>query len=108
MEVLNRKATQPKGEKFLSKRELLTLEGLINGKRNKEIAKTMGINEKTVSTYRTRVNLKLRVPKGSSSLVIAMYAVARGYLHTSFFDVMMIQTQNNIIKADKVLNKKRK
>ncbi|MCZ4319500.1 response regulator transcription factor [Aequorivita viscosa] len=47
--------------KKLSARELEVLDLLSNGKRNKDIASLLEINEKTVSTYKTRVLKKLNV-----------------------------------------------
>jgi two-component system response regulator FimZ (fimbrial Z protein) len=47
--------------KKLSSRELEVLSLIANGKRNREIAKELVINEKTVSTYKTRLMKKLNV-----------------------------------------------
>lgn len=47
--------------KKLSIREVEVLKLLSNGKRNKEIAQELEINEKTVSTYRARLMKKLNV-----------------------------------------------
>ncbi len=47
--------------KTLSTREIEVLNLLSRGKRNKEIAKDLSINEKTVSTYKTRLLKKLNV-----------------------------------------------
>lgn len=47
--------------KKLSAREIEVLSLLSNGKRNKEIASLLEINEKTVSTYKTRLLKKLKV-----------------------------------------------
>ena len=47
--------------KKLSTREIEVLNLLASGKRNKEIAEALDINEKTVSTYKTRLLKKLRV-----------------------------------------------
>lgn len=47
--------------KRLSSREIEVLNLLSRGKRNKEIAETLQINEKTVSTYKTRLLKKLKV-----------------------------------------------
>lgn len=47
--------------KKLSAREIEVLNLLSNGKRNKEIASLLEINEKTVSTYKTRLLKKLQV-----------------------------------------------
>lgn len=46
--------------KKLSTRELEVLKLLASGKRNKDIAKALAINEKTVSTYRARLMKKLK------------------------------------------------
>ena len=45
----------------LSTREIEVLNLLSTGKRNKDIAEALDINEKTVSTYKTRLLKKLRV-----------------------------------------------
>jgi DNA-binding NarL/FixJ family response regulator len=47
--------------KTLSTREIEVLNLLSRGKRNKEIAQDLAINEKTVSTYKTRLLKKLKV-----------------------------------------------
>lgn len=47
--------------KKLSSREIEVLNLLSRGKRNKDIAQTLDINEKTVSTYKTRLLKKLKV-----------------------------------------------
>lgn len=47
--------------KKLSMREVEVLKMLSDGKRNKDIAVELKINEKTVSTYRSRIMKKLRV-----------------------------------------------
>ncbi|WP_459210699.1 response regulator [Aquimarina rhabdastrellae] len=47
--------------KKLSSREIEVLNLLSAGKRNKDIAATLSINEKTVSTYKTRLLKKLKV-----------------------------------------------
>lgn len=47
--------------KKLSTREIEVLNLLSNGKRNKDIASLLEINEKTVSTYKTRLLKKLNV-----------------------------------------------
>ncbi|WP_292892505.1 response regulator transcription factor [Nonlabens sp.] len=47
--------------KKLSTREIEVLNFLSKGRRNKEIAEALAINEKTVSTYKTRLLKKLKV-----------------------------------------------
>jgi len=63
--TLSKKITLDNGKKSyykkLSTREIEVLKLLSNGKRNKEIAEELGINEKTVSTYRARLMKKLKV-----------------------------------------------
>jgi DNA-binding NarL/FixJ family response regulator len=45
----------------LSEREIQVIRLLVNGKRNKEIAVSLSISDKTVSTYRSRLMKKLKV-----------------------------------------------
>jgi DNA-binding NarL/FixJ family response regulator len=47
--------------KKLSAREIEVLKYLANGKKNKEIAKMLGLDEKTISTYKLRLLHKLHV-----------------------------------------------
>lgn len=47
--------------KKLSTREMEVLKYLADGKKNKEIAKTLGLDEKTISTYKLRLLHKLNV-----------------------------------------------
>lgn len=47
--------------KKLSSRETEVLKLLCEGKKNKEVAKELGVNEKTVSTYKARLMKKLKV-----------------------------------------------
>jgi len=67
-EAMTKRLTQSKksseGQSFfkkLSNREIEVLKLLTSGKRNKEIAQELDINEKTVSTYRARLMKKLNV-----------------------------------------------
>lgn len=64
-EKINSGSTQNNGliAKFkrLSTREMEVLNMLATGKRNKDIADALNINEKTVSTYKTRLLKKLKV-----------------------------------------------
>lgn len=57
----NKKSKDTLKFKKLSTREIEVLNLLSKGRRNKEIAKALSINEKTVSTYKTRLLKKLRV-----------------------------------------------
>jgi two-component system, NarL family, response regulator, fimbrial Z protein, FimZ len=55
---------QPKSERLyrkLSSREIEVLRYLSNGKKNKEIATLLNLNEKTISTYKLRLLAKLNV-----------------------------------------------
>lgn len=65
MEAFNNKAVNDNSimgrYKKLSAREIEVLNLLSNGKRNKDIATLLEINEKTVSTYKTRLLKKLKV-----------------------------------------------
>ena len=57
-------ARQPKSERLyrkLSSREIEVLRYLSNGKKNKEIAAALNLNEKTISTYKLRLLAKLNV-----------------------------------------------
>jgi two-component system, NarL family, response regulator, fimbrial Z protein, FimZ len=57
-------AKQPKSERLyrkLSSREIEVLRYLSNGKKNKEIAEALTLNEKTISTYKLRLLAKLSV-----------------------------------------------
>ncbi|MFD2551955.1 response regulator [Bizionia sediminis] len=47
--------------KKLSTREIEVLKLLVSGRKNKEVAKELNINEKTVSTYKARLMKKLNV-----------------------------------------------
>jgi len=47
--------------KKLSTREIEVLKLISSGRKNKEIAKELNINEKTVSTYKARLMKKLNV-----------------------------------------------
>jgi len=47
--------------KKLSTREAEVLKLLCNGKKNKEVAKELNVNEKTISTYKARLMRKLKV-----------------------------------------------
>lgn len=54
-----KKKTKSKPIKPLSEREIEVLEYLIRGDRNKDIASALELNEKTVSTYKSRILKKL-------------------------------------------------
>ncbi len=55
---------QPKSERLyrkISNREIEVLRYLSEGKKNNEISKILGLNEKTISTYKLRLLTKLNV-----------------------------------------------
>ena len=57
-------AKQSKSERLyrkLSNREIEVLRYLNDGKKNKEIAEILGLDEKTISTYKLRLLAKLNV-----------------------------------------------
>jgi len=56
-----KKGTKNRPYRKLSTREIEVLNLLSRGKRNKEISQVLNINEKTVSTYKTRLLKKLNV-----------------------------------------------
>ncbi len=58
----------------LSHREMLVMKYLISGMSNKEIAETLLLSEKTISTYKTRLYTKLNV-----SNVLALAEIASRY-----------------------------
>jgi len=60
----------------LSNRELHILVQLAHGKPNKDIAQEMNLSHKTISTYKTRLMLKL----GISSLVVLREFARRNHL----------------------------
>jgi DNA-binding NarL/FixJ family response regulator len=55
-------------QRKLSKREKQVMKGLIEEKLSHEIAKGLGLNEKTIGTYKTRIQKKLNV-----KTIIGMY-----------------------------------
>jgi DNA-binding NarL/FixJ family response regulator len=68
---------RPAGPGGLSERELEVLEGIAEGKANKEIARDLGLSPETVKTYVKRVLHKLGVRTRTEA---AMQALARGLL----------------------------
>jgi DNA-binding NarL/FixJ family response regulator len=55
--------------KRLSEREIAVLKGIGCGKSTKEIAKELGISDKTVSTYRERIQHKTGATRGTNDLI---------------------------------------
>ncbi len=64
--------------KKLSTQEITVLELIQKGFKNKEISNTMGLNEKTVSTYLLRVKRKLGVPNNRNSHFLVRRAIELG------------------------------
>ena len=58
--AVSEKAARSTVIKKLSTREIEVLNMLSSGKRNKDIAEALDINEKTVSTYKTRLPHKIK------------------------------------------------
>ena len=59
--ILNNTPKSERSHRKLSTRELEVLRYLSDGKKNAEIAVLLGLNEKTVSTYKMRLQIKLNV-----------------------------------------------
>lgn len=62
----------------LSKRESVVLELLKAGMKNKEIAKKIGVNEKTISTYILRTRKKLGVDNKYNVYYLVNKAIEKG------------------------------
>lgn len=61
MAILGGQAKRDRLHRKLSNREIEVLRHLCDGKKNNEIATKLGLNEKTISTYKLRLLLKLNV-----------------------------------------------
>ena len=61
MEILSKGKKSERLFKKLSTREIEVLRYLNDGKKNKEIAQILGLDEKTISTYKLRLLAKLNV-----------------------------------------------
>ncbi|OIQ22536.1 MAG: DNA-binding response regulator [Flavobacterium sp. MedPE-SWcel] len=61
LELLNKGKKSDRLYRKLSSREIEVLRYLSEGKKNKEIAKLLDLNEKTISTYKLRLLTKLHV-----------------------------------------------
>lgn len=66
--------------KKLSKREDSVLKMIIEGNKNKIISKELGINEKTVSTYKARLMKKLGLTSEDTVINIKQAAVEKGLI----------------------------
>jgi len=71
------KRREPTTQVLLSTREIEVLRLLAKGLDREEIAKVLGINEKTVSTYRTRLLQKL---DARTTVDMVRYALDEGLL----------------------------
>lgn len=72
-------ANSKRRETDLTERELEVLVGLVRGERNKEIAKSLGVTERTVRAHLSMIYLKLDVD--SRTLAVAV-AIERGLIPT--------------------------
>jgi two-component system, LuxR family, response regulator FixJ len=63
--------------KNLSQRETQVLRGLVDGKKNKDVAVELGITERTVEAHRARLMLKLQLGNVSE---LVRYAIAHGII----------------------------
>lgn len=70
-------ASATRRETGLTERELEVLEGLVRGERNKEIARSLGVTERTVRAHLSMIYMKLDVD--SRALAVAV-AIERGLI----------------------------
>ena len=61
MALISKQAKSERLYRKLSSREIEVLRYLSNGKKNKEVAQALNLNEKTISTYKLRLLAKLNV-----------------------------------------------
>ena len=61
LEIIGNQHKSERLHRKLSTRELEVLRYLSDGKKNNEIAEILGLNEKTISTYKLRLLIKLNV-----------------------------------------------
>jgi DNA-binding CsgD family transcriptional regulator len=79
-----------KTKKQLSPQEKRTLVGYIKGKKNKEIAVLLGVNEKTVSNYALKIREKVGANKDDNIFIVIMRACQKGYVrHDIILDLML-------------------
>lgn len=74
--LLNR--IRPKKIDLLSERERQVMVGIARGKSTAELATELGINPKTISTYRARIQKKIGV---KTDVLIALYARSSGLIN---------------------------
>jgi two-component system, NarL family, response regulator YdfI len=65
-------------ETDLTERELEVLEGLVRGERNKEIARRLGVTERTVRAHLSAIYMKLNVDSRAQAVAVA---IEGGLLH---------------------------
>jgi NarL family two-component system response regulator YdfI len=66
------RTTPPQGYMELTRRELEVLAGVARGERSKEIARRLGITERTVRAYLTNIYTKLNVESRSEAIAVAL------------------------------------
>ncbi|WNH10089.1 response regulator transcription factor [Thalassobellus suaedae] len=64
----------------LSKRETTVVQFMAAGMKNKTIAETLDINEKTVSTYILRLKKKLGLVNNDNSYIVVTTAIKKGFV----------------------------
>jgi DNA-binding NarL/FixJ family response regulator len=72
------RAPDARSQKDLSDRELLILRLLAEGKRNREVAKSLGISERTVGNHIANIYSKLHISDRAQAV---LYAVRQGLVH---------------------------
>lgn len=74
--LLARSATGPRcaGDRELTERELAVLAGAARGERSKEIARNLGISERTVRAHLTSIYTKLEVDSRAAAVALALRA----------------------------------
>jgi NarL family two-component system response regulator YdfI len=65
-------ANSTRRETDLTERELEVLTGLVRGERNKEIAKSLGVTERTVRAHLSMIYLKLDVDSRTLAVAVAI------------------------------------
>ncbi|HET8912249.1 MAG TPA: response regulator transcription factor, partial [Ktedonobacteraceae bacterium] len=66
------RTTHTQGYMELTRRELEVLAGVARGERSKEIARRLGITERTVRAYLTNIYTKLNVESRSEAIAVAL------------------------------------
>lgn len=76
-------ASPPHGERDLTERELEVLEGLVRGERNKELARNLGVTERTIRAHLSAIYLKLNVGSRSQAVAVAIERCLTGTIGKS-------------------------